>query len=165
MDKYYYLITQLPMLFLGKETPMTIAYFLDESKKWMSEKDFSLLSQVDINNFSVEKKEHPVSKMFKQFEYQLRHDMAMWRKAKQQNLDYKPLCFPVSVLKDGNPLEIEKRFMELRWTFIDELERNHHFDLGMLILYYLKLQILRRLFTFNKETGFKTFQKLYEVAL
>ena len=90
-------------------------------------------------------------------------DIAMWRKAQQRDQDYKPSSFPVSYVKEGNPLDIEIRFMEMRWIFIEEMERDQHFDLGILILYYLKLQILSRMFKFNKEEGLKKFQKLYEV--
>ena len=61
-------------------------------------------------------------------------------------------------------MEIEIKLLELRWKILDEMEREHHFDLGFLILYYLKLQITRRYFQFNKEEGLKKFQMLYEVA-
>ena len=111
----------------------------------------------------INKIDHPVLKTFKTFEANLRTDIAEWRKAQKLKQDFKPESFPASVIKEGNPLEIEKRFMEMRWSFIEEMEREHNFDLGVLLLYYLKLQILRRLFTFNKEEGLKKFQKLYEV--
>jgi len=163
MDKHYYIVTQLPMLFFGKETIITIDYFLAESEKWMSSKEFNILSNADINDTSTRTNDHKVLALYKNFESQVKNDIVNWRKAKQLNQDYKPSSFPISLIKDGNPLDVEIKLMELRWAFIDEMERERHFDLGVLILYYLKLQILKRYFTFDKEKGLNKFQKIYEV--
>ena len=163
MDKYYYFVAQLPMLFFGKETSITIDYFLEEAQKWLSAKDYNVLLQVDVKNISIEKKDYQVLREYKNFELHLQTDIAMWRQAKQLDQDFKPTIFPVSYIKEGNPLEVEIKFMEMRWAFIDEMERNFHFDMGIIILYYLKLQLLRRFFTFNKEKGLTKFQKFYEV--
>lgn len=163
MDKYYYLIAELPTLFFGKEPGISVEKFLEEAQNWMDAKDYQVLSQVDMNDFDAKKKVNLVYDGYKFFENKIRADIALWREAQKRDQEYKPSNFPVSMIKEGNPLEIEIRFMEMRWQFIDELEREHHFDLGFLILYYLKLQILRRYFIFNKEQGFKKFQKLCEV--
>lgn len=165
MDKYYYVVAQLPMLSFGKEPGLTIDYFLDETGKWLSRKDYKILASVNMNDISISEKTHSILALYKHYEYRLRTDIARWRQAQKSDQDYKPESFPVSVLKEGNPLDIELKFMEMRWTFIDELERERHFDLGMLILYYLKLQLLQRYFTFNKEKGLNKFQKLYEVHI
>ncbi len=165
MDKYYYTVAQLPALFFNRETSLSIECFLDEAQKWLSVKDYKVLSQIDINDATIEKKQHQVIKKYKDFESRLRADTAMWRKARKLDQEYKPLNFSTSVLKEGNPLEIETKLMEIRWAYIEEIEQDHNFDLGILILYYLKLQILRRLFTFNKEIGLTKFQKLYEVNI
>jgi hypothetical protein len=163
MDKYYYLIAELPTLFFGKEPSLTVEKFLEEAQNWMDAKDYQVLSQVDMNDFDVKKKINQVFDDYKFFENKIRSDIALWREAQKRDQEYKPSNFPVSTIKEGTPLEIEVRLMEMRWQFIDELEREHHFDLGYLILYYLKLQILQRYFIFNKEEGLKKFQKLCEV--
>ncbi len=165
MDKYYYLIAELPTLFFEKEPSITVEKFLEEARNWMDARDYQVLSQVDINDFITEKKIENLYDQLKAFESDIRTDVGLWREAQKQNQEYKPASFPVSTIKEGNPLEIEIRLMEMRWQFIDELERSHHFDLGFLISYYLKLQILRRYFTFNKEQGLKKFQKLSEASL
>ena len=165
MDKYYFLIAELPTLFFGKEPEISVEYFLAEAEKWMNAKDFQILSRVDINDYLWNPKNPRVLRDYLDFEEKLRSDIAQFRESKKQDLDYKPASFPASVIKEGNPLEIETKLLELRWSVIDEMEREHHFDLGFLVLYYLKLQILRRYFTFNKEEGLKKFQKLYEVSL
>lgn len=165
MDKYYYFVAQLPMLFFGRETNMSIDYFLAEAEKWLTPRDFKSLSETDINDFSLTGKFPATLANYKKFESTLRQDIFSWREAKLRDQEYKPVSMPVSVIKEGNPLEIEIKLMKLKWDFIEEMEREHHFDLGFIILYYLKLQILRRLFTFNKEKGLEKFQKLYEVNI
>ncbi len=165
MDKYYYLIAQLPTLFFAKAPEITVESFLDEANKWLGAKDFELLTTLDINNYSFEKKNPKALQAYQKFEFRLRTDLAQFREARKKDQDYKPASFPVSLVKEGNPLEVEIKLMEWRWKFIDELQREHHFDLEYLILYFLKLQLLRRYFQFDKEKGLKKFQLLYEETL
>ena len=165
MDKYYYFVSQLPSLTFADESEMTVDNFLTEAQKWVSTKDYDILTKVDINNFDSSQKTNHVFVQYKKFETELRIDIALWRDAERRDLDYKPQSFPASLIKENNPLEVEIKFMEKRWSFIDEMEREHHFDLGFIILYYLKLQILRRYFSFNKEMGLQKFKTLYEVSL
>ncbi len=165
MDKYYYLIAELPTLFFGREPGISVEKFLEEAQNWMDARDYQALSQADMNNFSTAKNIDQVYDQFRAFESSIRTDIGLWREAQKRDQDYKPASFPVSLIKEGNPLEIEIRLMEMQWNFIDALERDHHFDLGFLISYYLKLQILRRYFAFNKEQGLKKFQKLCEASV
>ena len=68
------------------------------------------------------------------------------------------------MLKEGNPLDVEKKLLQLRWHFIDELEFGHYSDVDFFILYYLKLQILQRLWQFDKERGKEKFLTYTEMA-
>ncbi len=163
MDKYYYFITQLPTLSFAKETTMNIDTFLAEGEKWLNEKDYKLLLRVNKDKFSVHKSDPQILQMYKTFENKLRTDIAHYRETRQKNVEYKPTTFSSSLIKEKNPLEVETLLMEMRWNKIDEMERDHHFDLDYLILYYLKLQLLDRFFLFNKEEGLKKFKTLYEV--
>ncbi len=165
MDKYYFLIAELPTLFFGKEPAITIEKFLEEAETWMDRRDYQILARVNLNDWDTSQPLHPTYDDFRRFEHGVRTDIALWREAQKRDQEYKPASFPVALIKDGNPLEVEIRLMELRWRFIDELERDHHFDLAFLILYYLKLQILRRYFIFHKERGLEKFQKLCEVTI
>ena len=44
MDKYYYLVSQLPLLVFDKETYLTTDSFLEEAEKWMSPSDYAVLA-------------------------------------------------------------------------------------------------------------------------
>jgi hypothetical protein len=165
MDKYYYIISQLPILFFNKETFITIEYFLQESEKWLNPKDHETLSQVDVNDISLQKKGPQLWQQYREFEFEFRNDLALWRKSLQVGQEYKPISFPLSLVKEGNPLEVEKKLLKRRWDFIEAMEQDHHFDIEFIILYYLKLQILHRLFQFNKEIGITTFQNISRVTV
>jgi hypothetical protein len=161
MDKHYYLIAQLPALSFGKEPLLGIDRFLFEAKKWLSAGDLKLLSTIDLGSVTINKGDPRDLKAFKKFELALRNDIAAYREAQHKETEFKPSTFPVSAIKEGNPLEVELRFMEMRWQFLDEMEKEHYFDFTILISYFIKLLILKRYFSFDKEMGLKKFQMLY----
>jgi len=160
MDRFYYIISQLPMLFFEKESFMTIDIFLMEAKKWLSNRDYRVLSRILIDDTSVEKKDSHLWQEYKKFELRFRTDLALWRQSVHEGREIKMTGFPVSNVKDGNPLEVEKRLLAHRWHFLEEMEKEHHFDFGFLIIYFLKLQILQRLSLFNKEKGVEVFKDI-----
>ena len=163
MSSHYYLIAQLPTLMFGKESPVTKDAFIAEAEKWLTEREMAALNEVKINRYTASGKDHPVYMKILQYEHLIRTDVAKWREAQKNDLDYKPSAIPAALLKEGTPLDAEMKLMRLRWDYIDEMMREHHFDFGYLILYYIQLQLLQRFFTFDKERGLEKFQKLYEV--
>lgn len=165
MDKYYYFISQLPSLSFDRPSSMNIPMFLEEAEKWMSKRDYRLLTTVRYEETAPEKPIHKLWQAYRDFELQFRSDLVRWREEKRKGRELKRLSFPVTLVKEGNPLEIEKNLLLYRWQFIDALEGEHHFDLGFLILYYLKLQILNRLTKFNKEDGAQIFEDTVTAAL
>jgi hypothetical protein len=154
MDKYYYLISSLPLLKFAKEPYITQKDFIVEAEKWLSQRDLIILSRVDINNFLEDKEDTSLLGRWKEFEHCLRNELALFRRARKENREYRLRGDLARIAQgDSNPLEIEKRLLLLRWDFLDEYEFEHFFDLDFLIIYYLKLQILGRLASFDKEKG------------
>ncbi len=162
MDKYYYLVSQLPHLTFLQEPPIKREYFLEEARKWVSLGEFLILSKVDINDFYLDKRDPELLREHKMFEFSLRNQLALFRKSKKEGQAVK-LSKELSFLGEANPLEAEIELLRMRWESIEEKEKEHYFDLEFLILYFLKIQILERLATFNKEKGQKVFEKLCEV--
>lgn len=161
--RYYYFTSQLPFLKFATKPPISRKWFLEEARKWLGERDFLFLLQADINNFT-ELKELPLSlKEYRSFEKNLRQELAFFRKARKEGREYKISSYLEDIITTGNPLEVERKLLYLRWKFIEEKETGHYFDIELLILYFLKLQILERLFTFDKEKGRENFDKLCEV--
>jgi len=174
MDKYYYLIAQLPVLYFGRESGLTIDQFLDEAQKWLSQADYYRLEKVDLEATEILKGDLPIIRQIKNFELIMRRELADWRSARKKNAvkdpasvgqDYKIRAFPVNLVQESNPLSVEKNLLLWRWQFLELLELGHHFDLEFLILYYLRLQILKKLFTFDKKVGREKYQQYYEMSL
>ena len=154
MDKYYYLISSLSSLKFTEAPLISKEDFIVEAEKWLKSTDFLILSAVEINDFLEDGKDIPLLKRYKEFERCLREELAFFRRAKRKNIEYKVRKDLNSIIQeDNNPLEIERKLLFLRWNFLEEQEVGHFFDLEFLIIYYLKLQILERLISFNKEKG------------
>jgi len=165
MDKYYYLVAQLPLLFFDKEPALSREDFLDEARKWLNRADYRLLARVNINDPQIGPEDHATLVQYKTFEIQLREELLNYRQARDENMEYKFTLFPANVVKEGNPLEVEKKLLRLRWEQLAALEFGHHFDLGFLIIYHLRLQIWQRLDSFDKEIGMQKFNQYTEVEL
>lgn len=160
MDKYYYFVAQLPMLTLDSEDIPSLESFVEEAQKWMSDKDLRVIKSVDINAYTDNEKHKNAFDKFCELELAIRSDLAKYRQSQKENFEYKTQVFPLSYIKEGNPLEVEKRLLEFRWNFIDELEAGHNFDLDFLVTYYLKLQILWRIKSFDKQLGKESFDEV-----
>ena len=163
MDKYYYLVSQLPALEFGDDSSGKRDYFLEQAREWMDLKDFMTISAIDINDLSLEESDLEIEGNYKRFEIKLRKELAQWRKSVKIGHEEHRWMFPMSLVKEGTPLDVEKKLMQFRWNFINESEKEHFFDLEYLIFYFLKIQILERLGIFDKEKGKEIFNKTCEV--
>ncbi|MCK4912225.1 MAG: DUF2764 family protein [Candidatus Omnitrophica bacterium] len=162
MDKYYYFVAQLPLLIFGQECYASKQHFLEQAKKWLSDKDFVIISGVSLNDFYLREDDNKVLSQYKNFEKSLKKEIESFRKNENRGENY--LLNSKLNLEEGTPLEIEKALLRLRWKFIEFLEEGHFFDLEILIVYFLKIQILEKLFTFDRDKGTVIFDKLCEVA-
>ncbi|HEX9935249.1 MAG TPA: DUF2764 family protein [bacterium] len=159
MSSHYYLVAQLPMLFFDRVPGITISNFLGEAEKWMSPADFSMLRGVRLGETDPLKPVSGLARTYGAFEKQFAGELAEWRKARRNRQETKP-SFPQALVREGNPLEVEKKLLLYRWRAIEEYAVGHHFDMDILSAYYLQLQILDRLSLFNKEKGMQTFRTL-----
>ena len=160
MDKYYYLAAELPFLSFGSAPVINREGFLSEVDKWLTDKEMNILLKADINDFSYDENSPEILRAYKKFEYNLRLELADLRKAKISGKDYNKPEDAYIEGKEDSPLDIEKKLLLLRWRKIEEEGTGHCFDLAFLISYFLKLQVLERLFTFDKQKGRGKFNSL-----
>jgi hypothetical protein len=165
MDKYYYLVAQLPTLAFDRENPISISTFLEEAEKWLSARDLKTLKQARLDASESEKNLPGIFRRYREFESRFRRELGEWRRSLRDGSETRPETFSPSLVKEGNPLDVEKKLLARRWEAIGEEEKDHHFDLGILILYYLKLQILQRLSVYHKEKGMEHFQTMSRVTV
>ena len=165
MDKYYYIVAQLPLLSFGKPSSMTLSAFLAETGKWLLPRDQAFLSGVRFTDMRLHQKGPGAWRAYRHFEHKFREEIGLWRQSQKNGDEYKPSIFPLSLVQEGNPLDVEKKLLKWRWRFIEAMEKEHHFDLTWLVLYFLKLQILERMSLFDREKGLEVFQELIQAAL
>jgi len=156
-------VAQLPFLQFDKKPAIARIQFLQEAKKWLNDTDFRNLVRASMDSFTPQAEDTEILKAYKNFEKSLREEIVLTRKASKEGVEFKTFGIIKPSLLEGNPLEVEKKLLKLRWDFIEAQEKEHFFDLGLVILYFLKLQILERLFTFDKEKGLEAFDSLCEV--
>lgn len=160
MDKYYYFAAQLPTLFFKQKDFMSEEYFLEEAKKWLGKKDITIIVNVKLSQFKIKNEKLSFLKKWLNFENELRSEIVEYRKSRLQNHQFNSKIFSTSLLNDKSPLEIEKFFLKLRWEYIEDMKVEHYSDLQFLILYFLQLQILTRLSSFDEEIGKDNFSEL-----
>ena len=163
MDEYYYLSAQLPSLFFDRSPDITVDDFLKEGAKWLDAKKFSILTRASINGFSNNKTIFSVFNNYQEFERELQKELYLYRKAKKSHTEYRPFINVEWEIDKTSPLKVEKGLLYLKWQFLEEQSTGHYFDFEFLIIYFLKLQILKRLFTFDKKMGKEHFEKVCRI--
>jgi len=167
MDRYYYLVSQLPALDFNAVPTITPEAFLEEAEKWLPNSALRLLGQVAENGVAAsstggQRLPGSLSGLV-EFKAQLHEDVALWRQARRSGEDYRPRVFDRSAVEEGTPLEVERNLMKLEWDLLEELEAEHHFDLERLVVFLCKLLVVQRLEIFDREEGMRVFRNLCEV--
>ncbi len=161
MDKYYYLISQCPLLNLDSKGHISGEFFLEQAAKWLNLKDFNILKKVNIDDIYIRDNDSGIIKEYKSFEYSLRDSIVKFREGSSESIVDEVLK---DILADIDPLKIELGIFHLRWSFIDGIESCHNFDLERVVLYFYRLQILDKIAQFNKERGEKLFNEISNIS-
>ena len=135
-----------------------------ECGKWLSKKDLDTLSHINIGDFIAQPDDILIVKIWKEFDFGLRKELALARNNIKNNRHEKPAPLAKIILEQAHPLLMEQELERIRWAFLDSLEAGNFFDINFLIVYFLKIQILERLRMFNKEKGKKAFESMCEAA-
>jgi len=137
--------------------------FISECEKWLSESDMKALSDVSLYGHKIETPTIDVLEAWRDFDVDLREQLAKNRLGEKEKADAKGSEAIKEILEEPNPLLMEQRIERTRWNFLEDKRGFHFFDLGSLVLYFLKLKIQERLSTFHKDEGEKFFYNICEV--
>lgn len=162
-NKYYYLVSSLPLLQFDDKPGIIKKEFLSECGKWVNLPEFKILQAVDIDSFKMPSGNKQIIRQWKKLDSSLRDDLSKARRIRQDADDEKLPASMLSVFDKETPFLMEKEFARKQWVILDELELGHYFDINILIIYFLKLQILERFATFNKDEGMRVFKEACEV--
>jgi hypothetical protein len=158
-DRYYYLIAQLPALRFGKEPGISVPAFLAEADKWLTRGDAATLRRALLFDLSDEPAGCRFLDRFKEFERGFRTELAEWRRARLEGRETRT-SFPAGLVREGDPLEVERKLLGWRWDRLEAEEAGHHFDLEAAVAYHLKLQIAARLAAYDAERGLAAYRNL-----
>lgn len=157
-----YLLSSLPSLSFGNKPPITLEEFEHTAKMELPEKDIAVLDEVSIRLDECGAGSVLSTKVCSILR-ELQEDISMIRRSKNENQDPKTNLLPGSVLVE-NPLNSEIIAMKWLWEQIEEIESGRTFTMHEVVAYKLKLQILQRLYSFNKEKGKAILDSLLEAS-
>ncbi|MCT4648333.1 MAG: DUF2764 domain-containing protein [Carboxylicivirga sp.] len=151
MSNLVYLMSSLPSLKFGEAPPITMEEFTNDAKDQLSAKHFKQLEPLDI--FQSADSEGKVGlKSIGTMLGELQEDITEIRTAKAQRRTPNLARLPLAVV-NANPLEREKLIMRWQWEELDTIQAGKMFSLTDVMVYKLRLQILNRLNSFDKERG------------
>lgn len=171
MGQYYYLIASLPMLEFRMKPPFSYAVFLSACSEWVSSTDMGIVRRANTAPCENADDGSSILRGWKGFDIVLRNETARQR-ARRRGKD------PGSYIREGgyadssvialaqwavnqdSPLEAELALDRFRWEKLEELEKGHYFDIDFLIIYALKLQILKRWERIDSEGGMEVLAAL-----
>ena len=160
---FYYLISSLPELFLDKKPLITQGSLLEECAKWLSPEQMKTLQDIAVLNTDFSSEKENLSDQWKTFDMALLSQLANVRSFRKQKLQVVPEIMVQDIEKETDPLKKEYIIAQKQLEYLSEIVQGHEFDLDYVMVYYLKLLIIERINSFNKEKGQEVFQSLCEV--
>jgi hypothetical protein len=160
---YYYTVASLPMLFYDRDLPISREAFLEACDRDLAPDDRGIMDEARIGDVERGSSGCGLLDGWRRWETGLRNELVRLRAhrkgwdAEKHLRESEGVLGTAEVARDAfgqdSPLSGEDVLNRARWSFIEELEVGHHFDLEKLVAYYLKLQILERKASFRSDEG------------
>jgi len=151
---YYYLVASLPMLAYDAERFWTVEEFLELCWRHLSPRDRGIVEAASLHDLHPASSTCATLERWRSWEVSLRNELAALR-AKRRGVDasrhrvespevLEAQSVARSAFAQDSPLAAEEVLDRARWTRLDDLETGHHFDVDKVVIYHLRLQLLRR---------------------
>jgi len=163
------------MLHFGMKPPFSFVVFLQKCQDLISGDDLAALE-------SAADREIPLppgsgaetSRRWRQFEQELRNELAKLRAARKKTDPLKyirhdgssqpsVIHIALSAYRNTSLMDAEKTLDMERWRFLDELTVGHYFDIDALLVYASKLLILLRWDKINRADKTRLLQEALEL--
>ena len=152
---YYYLLSGLPMLKAQDDMPLSYDEFLTQCRGALGDAKYEL-----VKNLTLASTEGPLVADWAAFygayaaELSYQRRVRLGQKAEPPyGRDNKLSKAIASAMSLDNPLQAEELLLSLQFEKIDELIGTHYFDDAALLGYALKLKLLERKCSFQKDAG------------
>lgn len=164
MASYYYLMASLPILRTEGAPPLCYDDFLRLCRGNVSDGVLETLETL-----TVESDRGPLLKEWAAFYGTLQEELICQRSAKMGRSCKTPhvrdaacTAAVTAAVNSADPLLAEQLLLRLEFERLDELVGSHNFDERSLYGYAMKLRLLERQRTFDRETGKEEFASLLE---
>ena len=151
---YYYLVASLPLLAYDAERFWTPEQLLYACRNQLSAPDERLVTAARLQDWGPVHPSCPALEGWRAWELTLRSELAALRAKRRGGESARPLSESPGVpaaqavargaFAEADPLAAEEMLDRARWAVLDDLEAGHHFDINNLVVYHLRLQLLRR---------------------
>lgn len=171
MGQYYYAVSSLPQLYFDSETFPSDEQFVTLCVENLSKADLRAVLCLSLKDEKF--RGAALMNKWLDWNFSLQADLAVLRAQRQgKNADEYQKADRVAGTEEvareafaaSSALLAEEVIERSRWSFLDELEVGHYFDLGKLLVYRLRISILERKATFQTKTGLKNFRRIYDVV-
>ncbi len=172
MSSYYFTVSSLPYLRFEDPPPLSLEGFYALCAPWLDSPDYRLVLNASLSSLSDTAPTCSVLQRWRQWEINLRDELVKIR-AQKLGMDAFEFIIPSAFTMGAaelaaeasgmiNPLEAERFIDRARWSFLEELEVGHYFDVERLVVYVLKLQLLGRIALHGRERGRERFEQIFE---
>ncbi len=170
MGQYYFLVASLPYLSKDSNVQLTVSDFQALCREQLTKSDFEIIETCKLNNFNLNETINNTFLKWQLWEINLRNELLKLRSQKKgiQPDKYFASCERIievdeiarNAFNQISPLDAENMLDSARWDFLNSMEVGNYFNIDKLILYSLKLQLLGKKASYNKEQGTEEFNKL-----
>lgn len=166
---FYYLISSLPLLHLGRDIPITSREFLDYCRTHLSSSDTGKLEAISLVPDGNART--PVERQWQEWETYFRNVLVRHRcraqgKKPDQWLRYEASVFPgvdreiEEALSGDDPASRQMMLDRIRWQHLDHLAVFHAFDFEALVIYRLRLLVAEQWLAKETEKGFAQLEEI-----
>lgn len=168
---YYYFIASLPHLSFSQPEPLSYEQFLSLSSSFLYVKDFEIIKSISLSSIGDEAACLHSIKKWMVWDSIFRAQLASMRasrlgrqvrieKGGESAVAINATMTAKEVFGISSPFHADEEIDKARWDYLDSLQWGHYFDIDWLALYSLKLLILERRATFDKEKGLQRLQDM-----
>jgi hypothetical protein len=170
VDQYYYTLASLPALMFDSAPPIREADFLEVCRATLQPGDYEKVSRLSLE-LDADASGLAVVGRWKAWLETLRGELARQR-AQRLGRDAQKYAYlggfiaqaqelARAVMSEASPAQAEQALLRAAWSFLDDLEAGHNFDLERVALYALKLKIAALKALRNRKDGAEKFSSIY----
>ena len=169
MGNHYYFAASLPLLSYESRAALEPAQFLTNATPHLTANELRAVADARIEGPKRIDVGSAVGNAYARFERGLRNALVRLRatglgvdpeemlRRDESGRDESDLPGVAETARQAyaeeSALAAEDLLNRARWTYLDSLETGHYFDTDLLVVYYLRLQILARRALFHRDVG------------